>query len=68
VLSGKQTTADGVVFSSKSKNILSALKKLKKILHLKADIKIPANSTVRGIDRIQQVKKIEDCIFNVMSY
>ena len=68
VLSGKQTSADGVVFSSKSKNILSALEDIKKDSSAKADIKVPVVSSVRGIDRIQQVKKIEDCIFNVMSY
>lgn len=68
ILSGKQTTAEGVVFSSKSKNILSALEDIKKDTAAKADIRIPGNSSVRGIDRIQQVKKIEDCIFNVMSY
>jgi serine protease Do len=67
VLSGKQITAEGVVFSSQSKNIFAALDSLREDSNL-VTLKIPTHSTVKGIERVQQIKKIEDCIFNVMSY
>jgi serine protease Do len=67
VLSGKQITAEGVVFSSQSKNIFSALDSLREDSNL-ITLKIPAHSSLKGIERVQQVKKIEDCIYNVMSY
>jgi serine protease Do len=67
VLSGKQLTAEGVVFSSQSKNIFMALDSLKKDTAINI-IKVPTHSSVKGIERVQQIKKIEDCIFNVMSY
>lgn len=66
VLSGKQITAEGVVFSSQSKNIYMALDSLKQ--DSSTVIRIQANSSVKGADRVQQIKRIEECIFNVMSY
>lgn len=65
VLSGKQTTAEGVVFSSKSKNIYKAVEDANLT---DANLKLPSNSEVKKLNRIQKIKKIEDCIFNVMSY
>ncbi|MBZ5856526.1 S1 family peptidase [Flavihumibacter profundi] len=67
VLSGKQLTAEGVVFSSQSKNIFAALDSLKVDSSLYS-LKVPTRSSVKGIDRVQQIKKIEDCIYNVMTY
>lgn len=67
VLSGKQLTAEGVVFSSQSKNILQALDSLKGDSSA-GPIRIPTHSSVKGVDRVQQVKRIEECIYNVMSY
>ncbi|GAB2656109.1 hypothetical protein GCM10027036_06920 [Flavihumibacter cheonanensis] len=66
VLSGKQVTAEGVVFSSQSKNIFRALDSLKQ--DSSTTIRIQSNSSVKGIDRVMQIKKIEECIYNVMSY
>ncbi|WP_290791955.1 S1 family peptidase [Flavihumibacter sp. UBA7668] len=66
VLSGKQVTAEGVVFSSQSKNIYMALDSLKQ--DSSTIIRIQSNSSVKGADRVQQIKRIEECIFNVMSY
>jgi S1-C subfamily serine protease len=67
VLSGKQTTAEGVVFSSKAKNIVRILDEVKKTDSTN-NIKLNYVSSLRNMDRKQQVKKIEDCIFNVLSY
>ncbi len=66
ILSGKQTTAEGVVFSSKSKNILELLDEIKKTDN--TNIKLNYTSSIKNLDRKQQVKKIEDYVFNVMSY
>lgn len=66
VLSGKQLTAEGVVFSSQSKNIFKALDSLKH--DSSTIIRVHNNSTVKGVERVQQIKRIEECIYNVMSY
>lgn len=67
VLSGKQTTAEGVVFSSKAKNIVRILEEIKKT-DSTSNIKLNYVSSLKNMDRKTQVKKIEDCIFNVLSY
>lgn len=66
VLSGKQLTAEGVVFSSQSKNIFQALEAVK--ADSSTVIKPQIGSSVRGVDRVHQVKRIEECIYSVMSY
>jgi serine protease Do len=68
ILSGKQTTAEGVVFSSKSANIYKALEEIRKDTALNASIKMPASSLVKGMDRVDQVRKIAECIYIVKSY
>lgn len=67
VLSGKQLTAEGVVFSSQSKNIFRAIDSLRKDTS-NITIRLPLHSSLKGIERVQQIKKIEECVFNVMSY
>lgn len=72
ILSTRQVQAQGVVFAIKSKNIFRALEAHKN----EADkndsslnnLKMSTVSTLKGLDRIQQIKKIEDCIFVVKSY
>ncbi len=67
VLSTAQTKAEGVVFAIKSKNIFQAIDEVKKdTSYLK--IKLPTSSNIRGIDRVQQIKQIEDCVFMVKSF
>jgi S1-C subfamily serine protease len=68
ILSGKQTTAEGVVFSSRAKNIFTALHEIKKDSTNEDRIKLLLPSSIKGMDRIQQIKKIEDCMFIVQSY
>lgn len=66
ILSGKQTTAEGVVFSSKAANIYQALNQLRRENNLKLS---PGNTSfVHGLDRVQQIKKIQNYIFVVKSY
>ncbi len=67
VLSTRQTSADGVVFAIKVKNIFKAIDELKKD-GANPHIKLPSVSTIKNIDRTQQVKKIEECVFMVKGY
>lgn len=64
ILSTRQTTAEGVVFATQSRYIFDALKELQKDASYK-NIKIPAATTIKNLDRVQQVKKIADYVYLV---
>jgi serine protease Do len=64
ILNARQTTAEGVVFAIKSKNIHRVVDEMKK-KDSAQHIKLSSNSNLRGMDRVQQVKKIEDCVYMV---
>lgn len=68
ILSGKQITAEGVFFSSRSKNIFAALQEIRKDSTMEDRIKLPQTSFLKSLDRTQQIKKIEECVFMVKSY
>ena len=61
IISSKETNADGVVFAIKSKNIYDALNELK------GDelIKLPSVNSLKGLDRVQQIQKLEDFVYMV---
>ncbi len=61
IISSKETNADGVVFAIKSMNIYNALEEITK----DEGIKLPAKGNIKGLDRVQQIKKLEDCVFMV---
>ena len=63
VISSKEKNSDGVVFASKSKNIFNALEVLKK--DKRFTIKLNSFSQLKGLDRVNQIKRIEDCVFMV---
>lgn len=65
VLSARQTTAEGVVFATKSKYIFNILAQLQKADTSAQRIKLPTASSLKGIDRTQQVKKISDFVYMV---
>jgi S1-C subfamily serine protease len=64
ILSTRQITAEGVVFATQSKYIFHVLKELQKDAAYK-NIKLPAASSLRNLDRVQQVKKIGDYVYLV---
>jgi S1-C subfamily serine protease len=64
ILSTRQVSAEGVVFAIQSKYIYAVLNELKKI-DTSLKVKTPAASSLKGMDRTQQVKKIEDYVFMV---
>lgn len=68
ILSTAQIKAQGVVFAIKSKNVYYAIDSLKKTDTSYQKIKAPSVSNIRGLDRVQQVKQIEDCVYMVKSF
>lgn len=61
IITSKEKNADGVVFAIKSKNIYKALEEIKE----SESIKLPSLASIKGLDRENQIKKIEDCVFMV---
>ena len=66
IITAKDSKADGVVYAAKSKNIFKLLEKLKKTDDKYNQVKIPANSNLKGLDRVLQVKKVEEFVFMVV--
>ncbi|MBL7702048.1 MAG: trypsin-like peptidase domain-containing protein [Ferruginibacter sp.] len=65
IITSKNSTADGVVFAAKSKNIYKLIEAVKNSGDT-VNIKLPSNTALRGLDREQQVKKMEDFVFMVV--
>lgn len=68
ILSTAQTKAQGVVFAIKSKNLYQAIDDLNKEDTTYYKIKPPSVSNIKDMERVQQIKQIEDCIFMVRSF
>jgi S1-C subfamily serine protease len=64
ILTSKETETEGVVFAVQSKYIYRVLDDLKKS-PLYKNMKLPAKSTLSGLEKTQQVKKIRDFVFMV---
>jgi serine protease Do len=67
ILSTRQLQAQGFVFAVTAKNIFKSLDELKKDTTYQ-NIKINTLSSVKGMERPLQIKKIEDCVFLVKTY
>jgi S1-C subfamily serine protease len=68
ILSTKQARAEGVVFAVKSKYIVQLFENLKKTDKSLTKLKLPNRSALRGLERTQQIKKVEDCVYMVKVY
>jgi len=66
VITGKDTKADGVVYAAKSKNIFRMLDSLKRDENMHINFRIPANNGLKGLDRVKQVKKMEEYVYMVI--
>ncbi|MFZ1262797.1 MAG: serine protease [Chitinophagaceae bacterium] len=64
VISTKETEAEGVAFAIQSKYIFEAIDALKKDTSYQF-LKLPVKSSVRGMDKKQQVKRIQEFVFMV---
>jgi hypothetical protein len=67
ILSTRDKQANEVVFASKAININKAIEELKKDSS-NLTVKLPNSSNLKGVDRVQQIKKIQDCVFMVKAY
>ena len=67
ILSTAQLKAEGVVFAIKSRSIYQAIEDLKKDTSYQK-VKVTAASRIKGMDRVQQIKQMEDCVFMVRSF
>jgi serine protease Do len=66
VITGRNINADGVTYAAKSKNILRMIEELKKTDKAYQNMKMPAGNGLKGMDRVKQIKKLEDYIFMVV--
>ena len=64
ILSAKETDAEGAVFAIRSKYIYKAIEELKKN-KLYENLRISSKSSLTGLDKVVQVKKIQDYVFMV---
>lgn len=68
IINTRQTEAEGVVFAVTAKNIFRTLESIRKDDSISINVRLPLNSSLKNMDRPQQIRKIEDCIFMVKSY
>lgn len=65
IITSKNSIADGVVFAAKSKNIYKIIETAKKGGDT-TSIRLPNNTGLKGLDRVQQIKKMEEFVFMVV--
>ena len=68
IVSTRQAQAEGVVFAIKAKGIYQAVDELKKSDSTTQKLKLPTNNSLKGMDRKDQLAKLEDYVFLVSSY
>jgi serine protease Do len=68
ILSTRQAQAEGVAFAVKSGNIYRMVDELKKSDTTIEKLRLPLRSTLKGMDRKQQIAKVEDCVFYVKAF
>lgn len=64
ILNARQAKAEGVVFAIRSRNIYRLVDDLKD-QDLAKGLRLSPASQIKGLDRVQQVRKIQDCIYMV---
>ena len=68
IISTRQTQSEGVVFAIKAKNIFMMIDELKDEDTSVQKIKIAVSANMKGIGRVEQIKKAEDCVYLVKAY
>lgn len=64
IITSMENNADGVVFATKSANIYKAIENVKKMKDYE-DIRINSQPSLKGVDRIAQIKRVKDYVFMV---
>lgn len=67
IINSREKAAEGVVFALTAKNIFRSLEEIKKDSTFQ-NIRLTLNSSIRNMERVQQIKKIEEAVFMVKSY
>ncbi|MEO7310264.1 MAG: serine protease [Chitinophagaceae bacterium] len=68
ILNSREANSNGVVFANKASNIAGALMKLKEGDTTYRNVKLPVINTLKGKERTQQIKQLQDCVFMVKGY
>jgi S1-C subfamily serine protease len=68
IINTRQAQAEGVVFALNAKNIFNTVDSIMRVDSSINNLRLPLASKVKGLDRVQQVSKIADCVFMVKSY
>lgn len=69
IINTRMVEDEGVVFAVTSKNIFKTLDQIKKEEPESIkNLKLPLSSSLKKMDRSQQVKRIQDCVFMVKTY
>jgi S1-C subfamily serine protease len=64
VISSMETNTEGVVYAVKSENILNAINEMKKVKE-NSNIKIISRPVLRNLDRVSQIKRVQDYVFMI---
>lgn len=67
IITARQKAAEGVVFAISAKNIFRSLEEIRKDTS-NQNIRLTLNSSIRNMERVQQIKRIEEAVFMVKSY
>lgn len=68
VISTRERQAEGVTFAITGKYIYKLVSDLKKVNQEHQNIKVSNHSSIKGMDRVNQIKEIEDCVFLIKAY
>ena len=68
VLSTRQAQAEGVAFAVKSKNIYQLVDAVREKDSTIEKIRLSGHASLKGMDRPQQISKVEDCVFYVKTF
>lgn len=68
ILSTKERLADGVSFAITGKYIYKLIDELKKTDSTYNKIKLPNHSSIKGMSRVEQIKKVEDYVYLIKAY
>jgi serine protease Do len=67
IINTRLTQSEGVVFAVTARNIFNTVDSIAKG-DTTARVKLNVTSALKGVDRVQQIRKISDCVFMVKSY
>lgn len=68
IINTRQTQAEGVVFALNSENIFNSVDSIGRVDSMAKNIRLPVSSPIKGMDRVQQIRRISDYIYMVKGY